>query len=372
MVLLGIAIYLLIKLCEKLRGRPLKKIKEIRLLLISVVLVLCLAELVFVLTGFMSTYAEKRNVFYYNSLYETQNNYRSQNKNRYHTWSEDHTLETEEYSYFRKTNSENLSDKEHTLMKKNNEYRIIGIGDSFTEGDGADADSTWLKFLERSLKSLPIAREPEFFNAGVCGSDICFEYVLLKDKLLKYQPDLVLLVVNASDLTDLFIRGGMERFQTDGTIRYKKPPWWEPIYAISHISRLFFSVLGYSEIFYNDKIGFCKNEKKILIDTILLFEKLAQENGFKLIVILNPTAEEIQTQKMVLKEIGEYLTKKTEPDVINLYSYYTETEKINSSNYSDFYWKYDGHHNARGYEVFAQGVEHELKKNGIIDSLLKP
>ncbi|MDD3859972.1 MAG: hypothetical protein PHW83_07225 [Bacteroidales bacterium] len=40
----------------------------------------------------------------------------------------------------------------------------------------------------------------------------------------------------------------------------------------------------------------------------------------------------------------------------------TSQENISSVNSQKYYWKYDGHHNAAGYEKFANGVYWKLKQ----------
>jgi hypothetical protein len=50
-----------------------------------------------------------------------------------------------EVSYARQVNAMGLTDKEFTADKAPGEYRIVALGDSFTEGVGADTASTWVK-----------------------------------------------------------------------------------------------------------------------------------------------------------------------------------------------------------------------------------
>lgn len=345
-----------------------KRLGNFKIITISIAAIFFLFEFLFLIIGFKSTAHEKRHKLYYSSQY-TQ--FRNKNKQMYHIWTANHALKNKEYEYKRIINSERLSDKEHPVRKPENGYRIIGLGDSFTEGDGADADSTWLKFLERDLSKYTISKQLTYINGGVCGSDLLYSYVLLKNKLLKYKPDLVLLAINSSDLTDIFIRGGMERFQSDGSVRFRDPPWWEPIYALSRISRLFFSALGYNELLYKEKKTDFKKEKQIIIENIHAYHKLAIENNFKFVVIFNPHKGEIEAGQMSLSGICEQLKHSKEVEVLNLLDYFIKKEKINSSNCGQYYWKKDGHHNAKGYELFARGVEWKLKEIGIIDSLMK-
>ncbi len=333
-------------------------------MIITIAIFLIFIEIVLVLYNYKT--ASK---FEYQKLYY-QSQYIPQEKNWFHLYHYNHYLQTSEFSYFRKDNSDTLSDIEHKVPKNENEYRIMGMGDSFTEGSGADVDSTWLRFLERSLKKQPLKKQLTFFNAGVGGSDPFFEYILLKERLLKYKPDLVLLALNCSDLVDISLRGGMERFLPDGKVQYNPEPWWEPIYALSHISRLYFEIIGYKEGYFRYKKGDFAKEKKETINAIGLFNKLSQEYGFKLLVIFHPSKEELLIDASTMDDVYMNVSKTGRPACFNLRTFFIKEIKMNSFNYLDYYWKYDGHHNAKGYEAFARGVEWKLKDMGIIDSLI--
>jgi len=340
------------------------KIKEIKLAIITLTCCFCLIEIALILTGYNSTYFEKRFIYYYSSSHN------AHNTNRFLIHGKDHYLKTSEYSYFRKINSEGLSDKEHVILKKRNEFRIVGLGDSFTEGDGTDVDSTWLKFLERSLSKHAFKKEVTYINAGISGSDPYFEYILLKERLLKYRPDLVMVAINNSDISDIVARGGMERFLPDGSVEFKKGPWWEAIYAISHISRLFFDAFGYENFLYFGSEKEITESKTNIVEIISAFKELSMKNNFKLIVIFHPYRTEINSKELELRTEMNVLIH-NDIDVFDMLNYYSEKEKINSTNSGDFYWKHDGHHNAKGYAAFARGVEWKLKEMGIMDSLMK-
>jgi hypothetical protein len=352
----------IIKLISLIR-REISISKNTTLLVSTIFSTLILVEIILLLTGYNSTSAETRSKYYYASKYTPSG------KDWFHLWSFDHDLTTDEFCFHRTINSERLSDVDHDIKKDTNEYRIIGLGDSFTEGDGTATDSTWLKFLERDLSKYTLSKKITFINAGVCGSDPVFEYILLKEKLLKYKPDLVILTTNFSDISDIMIRGGSERFQSDGTLKYNKPPIWEPVYAMSRISRLVFSALDYNEEFMkNNRIDESYSKSKIF-QAILKFTELSMLNDFKLIVVFHPSKQEIEQNKMALSDVLDAVRLKTKINYVNMLDYYRTMEHIDSSNCSRYYWVHDGHHNAKGYEVFARGVELKLKEMGILDSL---
>jgi len=64
----------------------------------------------------------------------------------------------------------------------------------------------------------------ETLNGGVSGSDPFYSYYILRYKLLKYHPDLVVLTINKTDFDDFVCRGGDERFLSNGKIQTKSRP----------------------------------------------------------------------------------------------------------------------------------------------------
>lgn len=120
-------------------------------------------------------------------------------------------------------NNEGLRDSNFDTLK--NKYRIITIGDSFTEGIGATNDSTWQKQLNKKINENGNVLT-EIYNAGILGSDPILENILLKTRLLKYKPDLVLLTINDSDIYDIEVRGGFNRFNENNKLNIKKKPFW--------------------------------------------------------------------------------------------------------------------------------------------------
>jgi len=341
-----------------------KNAANIKLSIISIGVTVCLLEFILLLTGFADTYLEKRFFRYtYHSCYS------KEDKDRFMVNSKDFYIEAEEFSFFRTVNSLGLSDIEHSVEKGADEYRVIGLGDSFTEGDGAHADSTWLKFLERSLSVYPIKYKLTFMNAGISGSDPFFEYVLLKDKLLNYSPDMVILAINNSDIQDVVIRGGWERFTKNGEVRYSTPPWWEPIFASSKLSRLVFYALGYNQMLYKRRGTLPNIANQKIIDVLYAFKELATKYNFHLTVIFHPHSNEINNNKMALDAVKDALKTDTSFDIFDMLEYFNKIEKINLSNNNEYFWSKDWHHNAKGYEAFARGVEWHLNNNGIIDFL---
>lgn len=365
-----IIIYYIIKIVLIIFKADKIVILNTRLLMISISIALLISELIIQLLGNYSLYLETRNKFYYYSFFK------SYDIGYYHirTPFSTYYIQNAEYNYIRTANSLGLSDKETNVNKLTDEYRIIGLGDSFTEGDGTDKDSTWLKELERNMNKYSLKQKVSFINAGICGSDPYFEYILLKDKLLKYKPNLIIAAFNYSEIDDIIIRGGIERFAKDSTISINYKPLLAFVYGTTHISRVILNNIykfNYLLLTYDEY----ETQKKKALDKIYksveMISQLAKENNFKLIITLHPSKPDIKNNNFHYFDSVELNIKKNLPsvEVFNMYDYFINVEKIDSINYKNYYWILDGHHNAKGYSAFGRGIEYELNKLGIIDSL---
>ena len=139
-----------------------------------------------------------------------------------------------EYRYPRIINSWGVSDKEWDLDIAEGKIRILYIGDSFTQGDGAPADSTYPVFLEPLL--LKDSLNVEVMNAGVCGSDPYFELNLFKYKLAPFNPDVLIFSISRPDFTqDIAVRGGLERFDPKTGKKLKSHKFSTPIATYSDL-----------------------------------------------------------------------------------------------------------------------------------------
>ncbi len=285
---------------------------------------------------------------------------------------QEHHFKSPEFNYIFKTNSDGLSDIEHNVEKPQNEYRIAGLGDSFTEGIGTHQDSTWLKYLETYLKKESKNKNVITLNGGIGGSDPFYEYVILEKLLLKYKPDLTLLAINMTDIGDVILRGGFERFQKDGSVKFRSGPQWEWMYEYSHIIRFVVNkILNYDLQFQSPKQQIIAEETAIikLLKCIDTYKKLAQEKHFELLIVLHPWLWEWQSEKSkFINRFKDYCFNNN-LQCLDLMEYYINIEKIKGENAQEYYWKQDCHNNSKGYEIFARGVEWKLKEIGVLDSL---
>ncbi len=110
---------------------------------------------------------------------------------------------TREGGAFVSINAEGFRDVEHPVAKPPGTIRIAVIGDSMTEGREVALAETYWKRLEARLAACPArdGRRVEVLGFGVNGYGTAQELLVLRDHVLKYDPDLVLLAVfTANDI----------------------------------------------------------------------------------------------------------------------------------------------------------------------------
>ncbi|MEI6346635.1 MAG: SGNH/GDSL hydrolase family protein [Bacteroidota bacterium] len=326
-------------------------------------IILCI-ELLLRLFGVNKSYSEKKEGFVRFISEQSQLNEYFYNRKPNHSFL---LNMSGEFSYPRTTNSIGLSDIETTSKKAENDYLIMALGDSFTEGDGADSDSTWMKFLERKIGKKDTVNY-RFINAGICGSDPVYEYKLFVDKLIAYKPNLVICAYGY-DLQEVILRGGFERFNTDNNKTPIISPSLEFLYSISYISRLVINEihdLDYQLINSKQFESERQNAIRTINNVILMFKELSLKNDFKLLFVFYPLKHEVEGNKYdYWNEVIRFATK-NEIDVFPLLHYFSDIEKVDSANVKEYYWKTDGHYNAKGYQAFGNGVYWKLTNMGLL------
>jgi hypothetical protein len=94
-----------------------------------------------------------------------------------------------------RTNSQGLPDKEYSINKPSNTFRVVVLGDSFTMSAGVDMEATFHSILEERLNRESSSSKYEFINFGVGGYVPRQNLATLKYKALEYNPDLVLFCI---------------------------------------------------------------------------------------------------------------------------------------------------------------------------------
>jgi lysophospholipase L1-like esterase len=274
-------------------------------------------------------------------------------KNPYNVWPplETHQLASEEFCYNRFTNTLGFADSRWAIEKPVGIKRILVLGDSYVEGDGAPADSSFPAMLNSILKSKDAA--VEVMNAGTCGSDPFFNFKNLHERLLVYKPDLIIQNITTSDLLhDVSFRGGMERFKPDGTVVYKANSWIIVFSECSYIFRV--AMLVFENIYVRTDLYERKTDQlvnKLLSD----YQQLLSNNQAKLMLVIMPKERELASNELAynfnnIKSECYQITGSNAVDLLPLYKSYADQHKQPTGFY---YWKKDRHHNSKGYEMMA-------------------
>lgn len=97
-------------------------------------------------------------------------------------------------------NSKGLRDREYPYEKEKGSFRILVLGDSFTEGLQVPMEDTFANVLERRLSGSQ--RNYEVINGGLSGVGTDYELLFFRRKGHKYCPDLVILAFFGNDIYD--------------------------------------------------------------------------------------------------------------------------------------------------------------------------
>ncbi len=92
------------------------------------------------------------------------------------------------------------SDREYTMLKPPGVVRIIGLGDSFTQGYEVQVEETYLYQLEKILTER--GYNVEVINLGVSGFGNAEELIFLKEFALRFNPDAVIVGHYTNDIVD--------------------------------------------------------------------------------------------------------------------------------------------------------------------------
>ena len=108
----------------------------------------------------------------------------------------DHNEHPELYSM----NSEGFRGSEFTKNKPDDTYRIIAVGGSTTFGSGVTNENTWPRILEKKLQNISEGKNVEVINAGIPQAYSFTESILIKEKILSHNPDMLIIYDGWNDL----------------------------------------------------------------------------------------------------------------------------------------------------------------------------
>jgi hypothetical protein len=269
-----------------------------------------------------------------------------------------------EWQYFNQYNE--FGNREKSIDNFVNDtisIKVLCLGDSFTEGDGAPYDSSWVRLFERKINSKEKLRY-KIYNAGACGSDVFYNYKILTNKLISLKPKIVIECINSTDINDVIWRGGNERFNSDGTVSGKSGPSWEFFYCYSHVFRAFMNVFcKYNENLISEN-NLLLNEKSAVSLIVSQLEQTAQfclNHQIEYHLIIHPLPTELINGATQPIEFIQQLNHR--PYVTSLFTSFSNYYKKNDL--LKEYWIVNKHFNSKGYLTMGNIIFNEIKLNTI-------
>lgn len=121
-------------------------------------------------------------------------------------------------------NSDGFRDVEHTVEKPAGTFRIAVVGDSYVEAFQVEQSESFTNFVRDELTKCGGAggKQIEMLNFGVSGYSTAQELITIREKVMKYSPDIVMLVMTTNnDITDnspYFKKLPIPYFNADGVV----------------------------------------------------------------------------------------------------------------------------------------------------------
>ncbi len=254
-------------------------------------------------------------------------------------------------SYFKladfRTNSQGFRDKEYSLEKPEKTFRVAVIGGSFTVPAGVEIDEAFHSLLEERFKKENPGSNYEFINFGVSGYRINNKMATLKHKALKYNPDLILFILDGSQFTE-------EEEEEEFNPKPQKNQFFQSFtYKLISKNKLFKN---------NNEKEFLDEHKRGLDEFNLKLQELSnisQKNNVPIyIVVLDHDYSHYQLSADI-KQLVE-----------NNNLYYVNTiPSFQDLDISELIiYKTDIHPNSKANKIFANAIYGELKKQPLLDN----
>ena len=159
---------------------------NLSLIIFSTLFALLLSEIALRLMGFDPLYVspERDRFWKYDSLLGWA-----------HEPGQEGIFETPQFRTVVRINENGLRDGQHSYERQNDTERVLVLGDSFAWGYGVEESERFSQLLEKSL-------DVEVINAGISGYSTDQELLWYRTEGIKYETDLVILVLSGNDVGD--------------------------------------------------------------------------------------------------------------------------------------------------------------------------
>lgn len=271
-----------------------------------------------------------------------------------------------------RTNTAGLRDFEYSVKKPEGVFRIAVVGDSVTFGTGLSGrENTYPNVLERELRELFHNKKFEVLNFGIEGIGIQHELGLIKEKVLQFEPDMIILgyCLNGIRFTFMYTNPGvvwfLQRFTFVDYIAVK-------LFAAQRKLR---SMMGSftNDAYYDHVVTLYNDNERIsrLKSILRELNSLTREKGIRFSVAIFPFSQQFK----------EGVDLRPQIIVSNIcmdegIPYYDTLNYLKRYNINDLYLKDDNvHFSAYGNDKLAKLILDFISANGFLskldDSLLR-
>ncbi len=260
--------------------------------------------------------------------------------------------------------------------KRDNVFRILGVGDSITDGTYLPVSQRYLNLLGKILEAR-INRRIEIINASVGGYNTWQELEMIKVKWISVKPDLVIVGICLNDyiekrprLSQCWFGQIMEDFNDGSRARYfnflyQKSALYKFIYDfLSNVKNVRYNQRGYQRYLeeYNFDIkppDFKKWEKPFL--EMIAFTK---KHKIKILFVIFPLHNQIIQRKHVsYKPLSDFF-KEEGAHFLDLIKYFNDAAQKSES----LFIKRDIiHPNALGHNITAEAIANHMLDNKILE-----
>jgi len=110
-------------------------------------------------------------------------------------------------------NNHGFRGNDFSKEKPDNTFRIFAVGGSTTFGDGVNDNETWPAYLQQKINQIELNLNIEVVNAGIQAGDSSDEFKLIKQKIVNFDPDLIIIYDGWNDSDNLDVSETIENWK---------------------------------------------------------------------------------------------------------------------------------------------------------------
>ena len=272
-------------------------------------------------------------------------------------------------------NSLGYHDYEYEREKRPGVFRIMVVGDSFSEGAGLSFDDIFPKRLEWYLNCYGNEQKITYqvMNMSMRGRSTPNEVTLLKEYAAQFHPDVIILAYCLNDAEDLDVKDELRRLKgCHPELSFKKPPGWRGvIYDHSALAKLIFRRTFntrnnliykryYKELYRDDYQGWKKMQ-----EALLDLAAFSRSSGIPTKVLIFPlfshSLGDDYPFKRMHNKVHRALIKAGLP-YIDLLAYYTNMDHVRLEYIPDR----DPHPDEIAHRIAAEVLWQDLMQSGLL------